>query len=170
MALALLFSINSFGGNLSGLQHGQHVRIVMVGEGPLCEATLEGLSDDHVTLTITNGSLECGSKGDHVSVAKDRIYQLSVTRHLTKGRVALKVLAGMGAVAALAAIPLNSSDRENLLILGNVAIPGMVGFGASLLVPKARQYLLLLTCPDRFHCFSSTNAPQQQIPAKLDER
>lgn len=170
VTLTFVLSSNLFADNLAALEQGQHVRIVMVGQGPLCEGMIQSLSGDNVTLTITKGSLECGSKRDVVSIAKDHIYQLSVTRRLTKGRVALKVLAGMGAVAALAALPLTSSDREDWLILGNVALPGLVGFGASLLVPNARQYVLLLTCPDRFHCFSRPNATPKQNPAIPNEK
>ena len=153
-ALTAFFGATAVAQDLTALHKQQHVRIAMVGQGSLCEGIIEGSTIETLALRLSSDTIECGSKGTIVTLSKTSVYAVSIERRLTKGRFVLKVLAGVGAVGALAIIPATSSDPESWLLLGNVGLPAIAAVGAAALVPKARQYVLLLTCPDRFHCFS----------------
>lgn len=166
--LGLFVSCSAFGQGLARLHPGQHLRIAMVGQGPLCEAALESITGVDVSLRLTGNTIECGTQGSIVTIAKQSIYQVAVQHRLTKRRVALKILASLGAVAALAAIPLTSSDPESWLLLGNVVIPAFAAVAAWKVVPNGRQYALLILCPDRFHCFSSPHPVQKESLAIPD--
>jgi hypothetical protein len=85
--------------------------------------------------------------------------EIAPQKRLTRGRFAAKILLGIGGVAALTVIPLNSSDSESWLVLANGVIPGFIVYGAWKAVPNRRDYLVFITCPDRFHCFSDANRP-----------
>jgi hypothetical protein len=167
--ILLLVGCNLLAQNLAGVHARQRIRVAMVGEGSLCEGTVESVSGVGLTMRLISDTVECGAKGNIETIAKESIYAVSTERHLTKGRIALKILAGMGAMAALAAIPLTSSDPESLLVLGNYAIPAMAGFAGWSVIPNAKRYVVLITCPDRFHCFADP-ATQSGNPARPDDK
>ena len=141
---------------MTALQKRQHVTIAMVGQGPLCKGKIEGSMADTVIVRLVSDTVECGVKGSMVTVSKTSVYAVSIERYLTKQRFVLKIVAAVGAVGALAIIPATSSDPESWLIMGNGVLPAFTAFGAFQAVPNARHYVLLLTCPDRFHCFSQS--------------
>lgn len=133
------------------------MHLVMLGHGPLCDGKVQDHSPDSVTVRLAKTTAECGFKGAMLHISKEQVVEIAPTERLTPGRIAAKVLLGIGGVAALCAIPLNSSDPESWLLIGNPVIPGFVVYGAWQGIPKRHDYLIFLTCPDRLHCFSSTN-------------
>lgn len=157
VAVAVLLGYSAVAQDLTALHKQQHVHIAMVGQGPLCDGTIEGSATETITVRLAADTVECGAKGSIATLWKTSVYAVAVERRLTKRRFALKVLAGMGAAGALAIIPATSSDPERWLVMSNAVLPAMAAFGAYRAVPNARQYVLILTCPDRFHCFSQTD-------------
>lgn len=139
------------------LNGGRHVHLMILGQGPLCDGKVQDRSPDLVTVRLTKSTAECGFKGAILRLSKEQVVKIAPTERLTPGRVAAKVLLGMGGVAALCAIPLNSSDPESWLLIGNPVIPGFVVYGAWRAVPKRHDYLIFLTCPDRLTCFSGAS-------------
>jgi hypothetical protein len=126
----------------------------MVGGAWLCDGKVESVSGVGLALRLTSDTIECGQKGALVTVPASALYSVRNEKMLTKGRVALKIAAALGAIAAVAAIPLTSSDPESLLIIANPVIPGLAGLAGWSVVPAGKRHVLLITCPDRFHCFS----------------
>jgi hypothetical protein len=167
--ILLVFAFDLVAQNLAGVHAKQRIRVAMVGEGSLCEGTIESVTGVGLTMRTRSDTVECGVKGSIATIAKESIYAISTERHLTKGRLALKIVAAMGAIAALATIPLTSSDPESLLVLGNYAIPATAGFIGWSLVPSARRQVVLITCPDRFHCFPGSST-RPGSPTPPDER
>jgi hypothetical protein len=155
----MLFGIpsKSLGADLTSLSKAQHVHLAMLGFGPLCNGKVEERSADALTIKLEKTTSECGRKGETIRVAKEKVSDITPQDQLTKGRIAAKVLLGLGGVAALATIPLHSSDRESWLLLANGVLPGFIVYGAWKAVPNRRDYLVFMTCPDRFHCFSDAN-------------
>ncbi|MBV9038108.1 MAG: hypothetical protein JO182_26710 [Acidobacteriaceae bacterium] len=154
-----LFSVplKLYGANLIPLSGGRHVHLVMLGQGPLCDAKVQDRSPELVTIRLEKTTPECGSKGETLRITKEQVVDVAPTERLTRGRFAAKFFLGLGSIAALCAIPLNSSDPESWLIVTNLVVPGFVAYGASQAIPKRHDYLIFLTCPDRLHCFSDAN-------------
>lgn len=163
-AVGLLLGFQLFADDLSILRSGQHLHIAMIGQGPLCEGTLVSARGGVVIVRTSITTLECGAKGDIMTIPKESVVNLLATRRLTKGRVALKVLAALGAVAALSAFPLNSSDPESRMIFTNLVIPAGAAYAGWRLVPERRDYVLLIPCPDRMHCFLAATGSQKESP------
>ena len=101
----------------------------MIGQGPLCDAKVDSRSVDFVTVKVLSASPECGRKGALIRISSERINGIAPEEHLTKGRIAAKIGVGLAGVAALAAVPLTSSDPESWLVF-NPVIPGFIMFGA----------------------------------------
>jgi len=129
------------------------VHLAMIGQGPLCDAKVDSRSSDFVIVRVLKTTSACGRKGALIRISNESITGIAPEDRLTKGRVAAKILVGLAGVAALAAIPLTSSDPETWLLLGNGVLPGGIMYGAWKLVPERRDYALLLTCPDGRRCF-----------------
>jgi hypothetical protein len=116
-------SVQLFGRDLSALDKGRNVRLVMVGEGPLCQGKIVSSSPAAATVRLSRTAPECGQRDQMIYVSSDNVVDLVPERHATRGRILSKVLAGCAGVAALAVVPLTSSDPESLLILANVVLP-----------------------------------------------
>ena len=100
---------------------------------------------------------ECGHKGELIRISRERVTEIAAEEHLTKGRVAAKLLLGLAGVAALCAVPLTNSDPETWLIVENGVVPTFIMYAAWKVVPRRRDYAILMTCPDSLHCFSDTD-------------
>lgn len=152
-----------FATDLSLLDTGRNVRFVLVGQGPLCGAKVVTPSSAVVTLKLSKTTPDCGRKDQLIYLSQENVVELVPQRRLTQRRIFAKVLLGFAGVAALAAIPLTSSDPESLLILGNFAGPAMVLYGAWRAIPRRLDYLVMMTCPDRQHCLSASD-PRVKMP------
>jgi hypothetical protein len=154
-----LFSVasRSVAADLTLLDKGRNVHLAMIGQGPLCDAKVDSRSSDFVIVRVLKTTSACGRKGTLIRLSSESIDGIAPEERLTKGRVAAKILLGLAGVAALCAVPLTSSDPETWLIVGNGVFPGFVMWGAWKIVPERRDYAILLTCPDRLHCFSEAD-------------
>jgi len=149
----LAISSKSFAADLMLLDKGRTVHFAMVGHGPLCDANVQERSPDVVSVRLLKTTYECGHKGRVLRISKDQVLEILPEEHLSKERIAAKVLLALGGVAALAAIPLRSSDPESWLILANGVVPGFVAYAGWNAVSLRRDYVILLICPDSLHCF-----------------
>jgi len=160
MSFLLLFGFRLLADDLAVLRNGQRVAIAMVGEGPLCTAAVERISNKDVRLRTTQTTLECGTKGELLSVPRDRIYRLSISRIPMPGRAAIKASLAIGASVAAWKIPLSSRDPQTAYLLR-----GLIGFAAAggwKIIPERREYVLLITCPSRMQCFSAAHKFPQE--------
>ena len=155
------FSIKLFGADLMPLDKGRNVHLIMLGQGPLCDAKVEQRSQNTVTVRLLKTTSECGHQGELIHLSQDEVADLTAEQRLTKKRILAKVLLGSAAVAALTAVPLTSSDPESWLIVSNGVLPGFVVYGAWNAVLGRRDYLIFLNCSDRQHCFSDRNRSSQ---------
>lgn len=153
--------VQLFAKDLSALDKGRNVRLAMVGQGPLCEGKVVRSSPAVVTVKLSKAAPDCGRKDDLIYVSGANVVDLVPERSANQGRLVSKVLIGCAGVAALAAVPLTSSDPENFLILANVVLPAMLFYAGLRAVPRRVEYVLIMTCPDRRHCVS-TSAPTTQ--------
>jgi hypothetical protein len=151
-------SVQLFGRDLSSLDKGRNVRLVMVGEGPLCQGKIVSSSRAAATVRLSEAAPDCGEKDQLIYLSGDNVVDLVPEHHATRGRILSKVLAGCAGVAVLAAVPLTSSDPESLLILANVVLPAAAFYAGWRIVPKRLDYLVIMNCPDRRHCVSSSQA------------
>jgi hypothetical protein len=166
--LTLFVSYAAYAQDLSALQRGQLLRIAMVGQGPMCEARLVRQTDDGILLHMLTTGMECGTRGQTVRILKDQVSEVRVRARLTTARTALRVLAGLGAVAGAGAIAAHVGGVEGAFF----AIPAapLAASGAWMLVPHRREAVLFITCPDRFHCFSEQAAAPSKNPSPPDEK
>lgn len=149
------------GSDLSILDKGRNVRLTAVGQGLLCEGRVVTSSSAVVTIRLSKAAPDCGGKDQPIYVSGSNVVDLVPERRPSRGRIVSKVLVGCAGVAALAAVPLTSSDPESLLILTNPVIPAAVFYAGWRTVPKRLDYLLIMTCPDRHHCVSSSPVPAE---------
>lgn len=155
-----------FATDLSLLDTGRNVRLILVGQGPLCEAKVVTPSSLVVTLKVSKATLTCGAKNQLIYVSQENVLELVPERRLTQRRILSKVLLGLAGIAAFATIPLISSDPESVLILGNFALPAIVVYAAWKAIPRRLDYLVMMTCPDRQHCVS-TSDPRVKLPGLI---
>ncbi len=137
------------------LTKGCHVHLAMVGYGPLCDAKVQTRLPEWVTLRLMNTTSECGQEGQLLRISRDEAVELVPEQRLTRKRVLMKVLAVTGSVAA--SIAIGVSNPVTAVLLLNPVSQALFDCVAWEAVPRRLDYLLLMTCPDRLHCFSDAN-------------
>jgi len=153
--MSAMLSFHAFSADLSVLDRGRHVFVKMVGESVLCETKVADRMADAVTLRLSKSTRECGQQGATLQLSRQRVFDLSPIEHLSKDRLATKLLLTGIEVGTLLVLPLaNTSGNTRWVVLGLLEVPiYFIAQAAWHLVPLRHDYLLSIACPDRQHCF-----------------